>query len=182
MEPGRVKIKQAGVRWIGLMVLGCFVWSIAALSAFAQASPGRQIARADSSEGIVAGGIHGKVVREIDDPECGARWLLLRDDSDPGGPGRLVLVQDTRAGTGVKGARGLAGGIIAGGQKPVIRAGDRLVIEQDMPSVSARLEAVALGSASAGKLVRVRLKMSGKVVEARALAAGRATLEPEALP
>jgi hypothetical protein len=33
----------------------------------------------------------GEVVREIDDPHNGDRWLLLNDPSRPGGPGRMVL-------------------------------------------------------------------------------------------
>ncbi len=31
-------------------------------------------------------------VREIDDPNSGTRWLLVRDKTNPGGPGRLELV------------------------------------------------------------------------------------------
>src|ERR1035437_3168930 len=32
-----------------------------------------------------------EVVREIDDPQNGARWLLVRNKEHPGGPGRLIL-------------------------------------------------------------------------------------------
>ena len=35
--------------------------------------------------------ISGEVLRTIDDLSTGKRWLLLRDESHPGGPGRLVL-------------------------------------------------------------------------------------------
>ena len=159
-----------------------------ALPVFAQvqhapaASPAQKILVTVFPEVSVVGGIQGEVVREIDDPQTGDRWLLLRDDRDPGGPGRLVQVQNARGRTEVKAANVRARELAAAPQKPVIRAGDRLMIEQETPLVSARLEAVALGPAAVGKLVRAKLKMGGKVVEARALAPGRATLEPEVLP
>jgi hypothetical protein len=35
--------------------------------------------------------VSGEIVREIDDPHTGDRWLLLRNAEAPGGPGRLVL-------------------------------------------------------------------------------------------
>jgi len=35
-------------------------------------------------------GVPGEIVRELDDPHTGDRWLLVRNDQFPGGPGRLV--------------------------------------------------------------------------------------------
>jgi hypothetical protein len=128
---------------------------------------------------VAAGGAQGQLVREIDDQQCRTRWLLLRDDSNPGGPGRLVLVQSAHDGSTSRPASGAAGELAAAPQKPVIHAGDRLVIEQETPQISARLEAVALAPALAGRLFRARLRMGGKIVEAVALAPGRAALEPE---
>jgi hypothetical protein len=45
---------------------------------------------------VAPGGGQGEVVREIDDPHTGDRWLLKRNDQAPGGPGRLVLVAARR--------------------------------------------------------------------------------------
>lgn len=129
-----------------------------------------------------ADGAHEQLVREIDDQECGTRWLLLRNQSRPGGPGRLVLVQNPQAGSAIDPLSGIASALPLEPQRPVIHAGDRLVIEQETLQISARLEAVALGPATSGRLFRARLKMGGKVVEAVALAPGRAALEPEAWP
>lgn len=187
MESDGVMLRQGRIGRTGLMSLGCAAWCVAAWPVFAQVqrkpaeTPVQQIVRAASPEVSAVGGLQGEVVREIDDPECGDHWLLLRDESDPGGPGRLVLVQALSGGTRLKVAHASATEVLAVPQKPVIRAGDRLVIEQETPLVSARLEAVALGPAAVGKLVRARLKIGGQVVEARVLAPGRATLAPEAL-
>jgi hypothetical protein len=121
----------------------------------------------------------------MDDPQTGHRWLLERQMSEPGGPGRLVLAgvsagsnerpnAGSRAAVAGKGAAGKSAAEI-----PVIRAGDRLVVEESTPVAEARLEAIALSPASAGLPLRVRLKIGGKVVRAIALAPGRAKLAPE---
>jgi len=123
------------------------------------------------------------VVREIADPHTGDRWLLRRDGNCPGGPGRLLLVP--RAGrtdhqskpgdiqSGVAQAPGRTQFI------PVIRAGDLLVIEESTTVADARLEAVALGPATAGSPLNVRLKIGGKLVRAIALSPGRAAFARE---
>lgn len=108
-------------------------------------------------------------VREIDDPNSGARWLLY--PSKDGGPGRLVLVANS-------GPRGTATAAPILPQ-PVIRAGDRIVLEEHTAVVDARLEAVALGPAAPGASLRVRLAVGGRVIAAVALAPGRAQLIPE---
>jgi flagella basal body P-ring formation protein FlgA len=59
-------------------------------------------------------------------------------------------------------------------QHPVIRSGDRLVVEESSAVVEARLEAVALGPAAEGAEFRVRLAIGGKVVLAVALGPGHA--------
>jgi hypothetical protein len=112
------------------------------------------------------------MLREIDDPHSGARWLLLPNPNHPGGPGRLVLA----AGGDRTGSAAVA---IAVPARPVIRAGDELVVEENTVVVEARLEARALGSASLGNTLHARLKMGGKVVPVVALGPGRAALEPE---
>ncbi len=122
----------------------------------------------------------GEVVREIDDPHNGARWLLMRDSSHPGGPGRMVLAGEPR-GKALNNVRKGAGTATA---QPVIHAGDRLIVEEDTAVVEAWLEAVALNPAAAGSPLNVRLAIGGRVVRVVALAAGRAALlaETEARP
>ncbi len=125
----------------------------------------------------------GEIFREIDDPHTGDHWLLMRDAANPAGPGRLVLAEDGEA----TGGRGTAGdarqtsdtGAHATRLRPLIRAGDALVVEEHTKVVDARLEAVALGPAAIGVEFRARLKVGGKVVRVVAVAAGRAVLVPE---
>jgi hypothetical protein len=124
--------------------------------------------------------VPGQVIREIDDPFNGARWLLVRDEETPAGPRRLLLVESGRnslrqlkaVGTLVHGAPGVEPALF----RPVIRAGDRLVVEENTAVVEARLEAVALGPAAVGSPLEVRLRIGGRVVRAVALAPGRAAL------
>ena len=73
---------------IGRMAMAGF-----AVLAFASSFPANGQAGIASSSGVVSGAILplGNVIREIDDPHSGDRWLLLRDPNRPGGPGRLVL-------------------------------------------------------------------------------------------
>jgi hypothetical protein len=132
--------------------------------------------------------VNGEIVREIDDPHTGARWLLLRDSSHPGGPGRLVLAVEPRPqaldearGGARNGARSEAGQYQQGrvSMQPVIRAGERLIVEESTAVVDARLEAVALGPAAIGSPLNVKLAIGGKVVRAVALAPGRAAFQAE---
>lgn len=123
----------------------------------------------------------GEVIREVIDLETGDRWLLVRDMANPGGPGRMVRAKNAEAGSGVGAAesRVTEGGRHAGDvrQRPIIQAGDALIVEEHTAVVDARLEAVALGSAATGTEFRAQLKIGGKVVRVVALAAGRARLE-----
>jgi hypothetical protein len=112
-------------------------------------------------------------IREIDDPHTGDRWLLEPNLTHPEGPGRLVRTE--------RGARGGAGAASAGngaGPVAVIRAGDRLIVEENTAVVEARLEAVALGAAAPGFSLNVRLRIGGRVLRAVALGPGRAALAP----
>ncbi len=124
------------------------------------------------------------VVREIDDPATGQRWLLERDPAHPGGPGRLVPAPGKAAvPDGNKRAGSLAPrparAAVPSPLKAIIRGGDRLVVEQHTAVIEARLEAVALGPARRGATFQARLKIGGKVVRAVALAPGRAELAPQ---
>ena len=117
----------------------------------------------------------GETFREIDDPSTGDRWLLVA--GHPGGPGRLVLAG--RQESVQYGAEKPAMQLAPAGERPVIQAGDTLVLEEHSAVVEARLEAVALGPAVRGAPFKARLKIGGKVVRAVAAAAGRAVLAPE---
>jgi hypothetical protein len=109
--------------------------------------------------------------REIDDPHSGARWLVVRDMEHPGGPGRLVpLGAGQRHGNLPLNAPKLAAAA------PVIRAGDRIVVEEHTDVVDAVLEAVALGPAVEQGPLEARLRIGGRVVRVVALAPGRARL------
>lgn len=122
-----------------------------------------------------------EVLREIDDPHTGRHWLLYRDPRHPGGPGRLLSIgADRLSETGA--TRGETSAVPGGAATPVIHTGDRVVLEEDTPTVAAWLEAVALGPAAPGARVRVRLVIGAKIVNAIALAASRVALAPEAEP
>lgn len=63
--------------------------------------------------------------------------------------------------------------------RPVVRTGDRLTVEEHTQIADAYLEAVALGPASVGSVLNVRLKIGDRVVRAVALGPGRAAFAPE---
>ena len=116
----------------------------------------------------------GEVVREIDDPQTGDRWLLTRDPSCPSGPGRLVLAAvglDTAHAQGPEGSNVLpkTAKLI-----PVIHTGDHLVVEENTRVAEVILEATALGPALLESPLQVRLSIGGNVVRAIALGPGRA--------
>lgn len=115
------------------------------------------------------------VVREIDDPHSGARWLLMRNHDNPAGPGRLVLIAAVNRQAGRGTISTTSAEMIP--PRPVIRAGDRLIVEENTAVIEARLEAVALGPATLGSTFDVRLKLGGKVARVVALAPGRAAFQ-----
>jgi hypothetical protein len=123
--------------------------------------------------------------RRISDPHTGMQWILERDPSNQGGPGRMVLDKDGSCDRTTATAEQNVGFLNASHrrQQPsiafapvVIRAGDRLVLEEYRPQVETRLEAVALTSAAAGAEFIARLNFQGTIVHAVALEPGRATL------
>lgn len=125
----------------------------------------------------------GQVVREIDDPFNGARWILVRANDFPAGPGRLLLVAPGHAiapqSLPGKGLAAPANETGLQSVRAVVRAGDRLIVEENSAVVNARLEAVALGPAAPGVAFAARLQIGGRVVRAVALAPGRAALAPQ---
>ncbi len=120
-------------------------------------------------------------IRVIQDPHTAMRWLLERNPACPGGPGRMVLLSQKEGSQlgSVSMVNGMAT-INRNTQPPVIRSGDRLVVEENSALVEARLEAVALGSAVEGAEVRVRLAIGGRVLRAVALGPGRAAFAANA--
>jgi hypothetical protein len=110
------------------------------------------------------------VLREIRDPHTGICWRLLSNLAAPAGPAQLAA----------SGAGDSCPPVQAGqaAQRFAIQQGDRVVLEEHTPTVDARLEAVAMGSAMTGSFLDLRLKIGGKVVRAVAIAPGRAILRP----
>jgi hypothetical protein len=117
------------------------------------------------------------IAGEIRDPATGDCWLLERNPAAPGGPGRLVRIA---AGEPMPRQAAKAGRQKEKASPPAIRAGDRVVVEEHTAAMDAELEGVALNGARSGSMLRVRLKIGGRVVNAVALAAGRAAIRPAA--
>jgi hypothetical protein len=168
---------EFGFTLLRIVVLATFALSLAG----AESLPAK--ARKDSTPSAASNtrlSLRGPVLREIDDPATGGRWLLLRNAERPAGPGRLIQV--TNAAWGSEGrSQGPGGGVPRDrngrSAKIVIRAGDALTLEQHTPLLDAQFEATALEPAAAGETLKVRLKVSGKVVVVVAKEAGKAELE-----
>jgi hypothetical protein len=115
----------------------------------------------------------GEILREIDDPSNGDHWLLVHNADHPAGPGLLLLVSGIRI-------QARQAGPVEEPVVPVIRAGDRVIVEENTPLVEARLEAVAMSPAMAGSSFNARLNISGKVIRAVASGPGRAIFQEAA--
>jgi len=113
------------------------------------------------------------LLREIDDPALGRRWMLYRDPRHPERPGRLVAIGAPSQPNTMRSP------VAAAAPRPVIRAGDPVVLEEHSPIVDARLEAVALNPAFQGSVLQVRLVLGGKIFNAIAIAPGRVALAPQ---
>ena len=113
-----------------------------------------------------------RVIRVVRDPHNGMRWLLERGTRNPGGPGRMILLSDGNKSQVELSKSSDVKDHVA--QRPVIRSGDRLVVEERSPLIEARLEAISLGAAVPGAEFNARLAIGGKVVRAIAIEAGRA--------
>jgi hypothetical protein len=107
-----------------------------------------------------------RAVREIEDPSSGLRWYLLRDPMHPGAPGRLTPFPIH----GDLAAQALVEPL----SRPIVLAGDRLIVEDRTAVLSAHLEAVALRPAHKGQVIEARL--TGKAIRVQILGAGRARL------
>jgi hypothetical protein len=129
--------------------------------------------RRSSSASSIPLAAAGEILREIDDPHNGNRWLLLRDKSHPAGPGQLVLVSPIRRAVDTPKQTGRE----PDAPPPVIRAGNHIVIEEHSAIVDARLEAIAVEPAWPGAAFSARLTIGGRLVRALAVEPGRATLQ-----
>ena len=117
-----------------------------------------------------------RLLREIDDPNSGTRWLLVSDKSNPGGPGRLELALPGRD-QGAFARQALGPGVAQSRPLAIIRPGDKLVVEEHSTTADAYLEGVAMGPAAPGSSFMVRLSIGGRVVRALAVAPARAVFE-----
>lgn len=113
------------------------------------------------------------IVREIDDPGSGVRWLLVEDPEHPCGPGRMIALAPGEEMHGVS-----THGANSARTAAVIHAGDRVQVVEHTAVMDASMEAVALASAAPGGPLRVRLRVGGRVLSARALGPGLAVLAP----
>jgi hypothetical protein len=162
-----MKLKRAGIA----------AWLVFAGSACAQSS-GNVAAAADTiriaAAPNAASPSGGEVLREIEDPANRDRWLLIRDQNHPEGPGRLVL-EPGRSGTS-KSAQSEPASVK---ERPVIHTGDALIVEEHSAVVDTCLEATALGPAKRGEYLKARLEIGGRVVRVMAVSPGHAAFAPE---
>jgi hypothetical protein len=171
-------------------VLNTFGWMICLASAAAQSQSvqGNHTGAVRTVTSSRAPDSIREAVCEIDDPATGDRWLLERNSQNPGGPGRMLLFEQGKAspleqGASVPGLDGAGrpyGARKASASTLLIRAGERLIVEEHTRLLDATLEAVALSGASQGESLRVRLLIGGRVVNAVAVVPGRALFATEA--
>lgn len=128
-------------------------------------------------------------MREVDNLATGTRWLLVRDPVHPAGPGRWVQMDERPKATQAVETAEVDAAPASGVEMPesaeirppaviLMRGGDPVIVEQSTPVLTARLTAVALEPATAGRLFRVRLKATGARVWAIAVGPGEARLAP----
>ncbi|MGA2250431.1 hypothetical protein [Terracidiphilus sp.] len=122
-----------------------------------------------AAQGGAAG---GRIVSEITDPGTGARWVLMRDVEHPAAPAYWLLAEAGKQ-------RAAGAGAKATERNLVIRAGDKIVVEEQTAVMSAWLEATALTSAGSGGELRARLAIGGRVMAVRAIAPKTAEMEEE---
>lgn len=158
------------------------------------------IALSNSSQNKVRS---SEILRVINDPGGHAIWLLSTDPVYPSGPGRLERIpltstphrtlaeesptprvdevnwQITNSGSLASSPSELASVAPAPNLTPVIRAGDRIIIEQHSAILDSTLAAIALGPARLGAQFDARLVVGGKHLHAIALASGRAIIASE---
>ena len=160
-----------------LLISSCGAFGQAAETTIPRETQKGSVLEEAAPAGLVSPGIAtSDIYREIDDPNTGVRWLLMRNQEHPAGPGRLIQVKPVASSSGKPGS--LAAEVPAPAL-PVIHAGDTVTVEEKTAVVDAHLEAVALGPAAKGSSFEVRLKIGGKVLRAVALGPGQAAIQGE---
>lgn len=168
-----------GVFGSAILLIGFLTWTamISIAQSSSRSNPSTHaIASASDSQRAIE-----EIVREIDDPATGDRWLLKRNAQDSAGPGRMVLLarKNTLPAPAVNSAGSARGGVEAGDSLALFRAGDHLIVEQHTRLIDAVLDAIALSPAREGESFRARLSIGGRVVKAIAVAPGHAILLPD---
>lgn len=104
-------------------------------------------------------------------------WLLVRDPAHPEGPGRWVrMLQGTEGCAAAQGRQETQLSPARTCIRPMIRAGDVLLVEETSDILDAHLEATALEPAFKGAMFRVRLRVNSKPVWVRAVDSKHAEL------
>lgn len=106
-----------------------------------------------------------RAIRILVDPATGLRWKLIANPACPEGPG--MFVPDGFA------PPSATAHPVPGGQH-LVRAGERLVINESTPNLVARYTAVALAPAARGDVIFARLTAETKPVRVVVLDPGRA--------
>lgn len=138
------------------------------------------LSNASVEQRIVPG---ASVLRELEDPQTGDRWLLVRDPNRPAGPGRWILVSGPGLGgsTPEQLAELQPMAALPAPEPVVLRAGDHVRVEENTARIEATYEGVALEPAIRNSVVPVRLTM-GALVHGRVLGPGRVVLTEEGKP
>ncbi len=152
----------------GCLLVSAFGSACAQTAGRAAAAPDRMRVGAATAETARDSG--RDVIRKIEDPSTGDLWMLLRDHSRSGGPGRMVLARSGHDPVQQP---------VSDNERPIIQSGDAVAVEEHTPVVDVRLEAIALGPAAKGTRFRARLKIGGRVVQVVAVLPGRAVFAPE---
>ena len=105
-------------------------------------------------------------------------WILVKGTSVGGGPGKWLEEPFGACEPAQSDNRSIvpSSDTKRAGAKPIIRAGERLLVEQNSERVQARLQATALEPAALGAILRVRFRSGGSPVQVVAIAPGHASL------
>lgn len=116
-----------------------------------------------------------RVIRSFEDAGTHQSWTVVQDKKRPAAPARLVGVAILPA-AGRASAEESRDALLQTASRPIIHAGDSLVVDEHTAIADARLEATALGAAARGERLRVRLKIGDRIVPAIAIEPGRAEI------
>jgi hypothetical protein len=117
-----------------------------------------------------AAGAAQSAPRVLVDPWTGSRWQLETGSVHPGGPGQFAP-----AGSSAAVPRTVPHAVSV---PLIIRAGDRLVVEESAGDLHARYAATAMAPAARGAVFLARLTFSGRPVRVVAVEPGHASLAP----